>query len=174
MDQITAYPYKANANPVLQADKPIILNATPGSGPRHMSFSKNGTVSVYQIQKGVSKKLQTVATHPANFNGQAGSADIHLSPNEKYLYVSNRGNENNITKLTLLESGLINPEKNNYFSSKGIKPRNFTISKDGKWLLVANQDSDNIVVYKINPTNGDLIDTGNEIKVSMPVCLLLF
>jgi 6-phosphogluconolactonase len=185
MDQITAYPYKANANPVLQADKPIILNATPGSGPRHMSFSKNGkliyvieeltgTVSVYQIQKGVSKKVQTVATHSANFNGQAGSADVHLSPDEKYLYVSNRGNENNITKLTILENGLINPEKNNYYSSKGMKPRNFTISTDGKWLLVANQDSDNIAVYKINPTNGDLIDTGNEIKVSMPVCLLLF
>jgi 6-phosphogluconolactonase len=185
MDQITAYPYKVNANPVLQVEKQIVLNANPGAGPRHMSFSKNGkliyvieeltgTVSVYQIQKGMSKKLQTVSTHPTNFTGQASSADIHLSPDEKYLYVSNRGNENNIVKLPLLENGLINAERNNYFSSKGVKPRNFTISKDGKWLLVANQDSDNIIVFKINPTNGDLVDTGHQIKVSMPVCLVLF
>jgi len=185
MDQITAYPYKVNANPVLQVEKQIVLNANPGAGPRHMSFSKNGkliyvieeltgTVSVYQIQKGMSKKLQTVSTHPTNFTGQASSADINLSPDEKYLYVSNRGNENNIVKLPLLENGLINAEKNNYFSSKGVKPRNFTISKDGKWLLVANQDSDNIIVFKINPTNGDLVDTGHQIKVSMPVCLVLF
>lgn len=185
MDQITAYPYKANTNPVLQSDKKIILNTSPGSGPRHISFSKNGklvyvieeltgNVSVYQFQKGISKKIQTIATHPADFKGPAGSADIHISPNEKFLYVSNRGNENNIVKLTLLESGLIRTDKINYFSSKGLKPRNFTISKDGKWLLVANQDTDNVIVYKINPSNGDLIDTGQQIIVSMPVCLVLF
>lgn len=185
MDQITGYAYNASTNPVIQAEMPIVLNATPGSGPRHMSFAKNGkliyvieeltgTVSVYQIQKGISKKIQTIATHPSNFSGQAGSADIHLSPDEKFLYVSNRGDENNIVKLTLFENGLINTEHHKYFSSKGIKPRNFTISKDGKWLLVANQDTDNIAVYKIHPLNGDLIDTGHQIKISMPVCLVLF
>ena len=120
------------------------------------------------------KKMQTLATHPENYTGQAGSADIHLSPNGKYLYVSNRGNENNVVKLEVLETGLLNNKGQHYFSSKGIKPRNFTISNDGKWLLVANQDSDNIAIYKVDPTNGDLIDTGNQIKVSMPVCLVLF
>ena len=119
-------------------------------------------------------KLQTVATHPDKFTGQAGSADIHLSPNGKYLYVSNRGDENNIVKLEVLENGLLNKESQHYFSSKGIKPRNFTISEDGKWLLVANQDSDNIAIYKVDPINGDLINTDNQIKVSMPVCLVLF
>ena len=185
MDQVSIYPYKATTTPTLQTDKNLLLQSTPGSGPRHITFSKNGqlvylveeltgTVSVFQFKKGMVKKLQTLATHPDNFTGQAGSADIHLSPNGKYLYVSNRGDENNIVKLEVLENGLLNTQHRSYFSSKGIKPRNFTISEDGKWLLVANQDSDNIAIYKIDLNNGDLIDTGNQIKVSMPVCLVLF
>jgi sugar lactone lactonase YvrE len=185
MDQITAYPYKASANPVLQTDKTIVLSSTPGAGPRHISFSKNGkllyaieeltgTVTVFQFEKGKVNKLQTIATHPDDFKGQPGSADIHLSPDGKYLYVSNRGSENNIAKLEVLENGLLNTKSIHYFSTKGSKPRNFTISNDGKWLLVANQDTDNIVVFKIDPATGDLKDTGNQIKVSMPVCLVLF
>jgi 6-phosphogluconolactonase len=185
MDQITAYPYKASANPVLQADKAIVLSSTPGAGPRHISFSKNGkllyaieeltgTVTVFQFEKSKVTKLQTLATHPDDFKGQPGSADIHLSPDGKNLYVSNRGSENNITKLEVLENGLLNTKNIHYFSTKGSKPRNFTISNDGKWLLVANQDTDNIVVFKIDPATGDLKDTGNQIKVSMPVCLVLF
>ena len=185
MDQVSIYPYKASNTPTLQTDKNLLIQSTPGAGPRHIAFSKNGqivyvieeltgTVSVYQFKKGMVKKMQTLATHPENYTGQAGSADIHLSPNGKYLYVSNRGNENNIVKLEVLETGLLNNKGQHYFSSKGIKPRNFTISNDGKWLLVANQDSDNIAIYKVDPTNGDLIDTGNQIKVSMPVCLVLF
>ena len=185
MDQVSIYPYKANSTPTLQTDKTFQLSSIPGSGPRHIAFSKNGqlvylveeltgTVSVFQFKKGMVKKLQTVATHPDKFTGQAGSADIHLSPNGKYLYVSNRGDENNIVKLEVLENGLLNNKSQHYFSSKGIKPRNFTISEDGKWLLVANQDSDNIAIYKVDPINGDLINTDNQIKVSMPVCLVLF
>ncbi len=185
MDQITAYPYKASANPVLQVDNAIVLSSNPGAGPRHISFSKNGkllyaieeltgTVTVFKFEKGKVNKLQTIATHPDDFEGQPGSADIHLSPDGKYLYVSNRGSENNIAKLEVLENGLLNTKNIHYFSTKGSKPRNFTISNDGKWLMVANQDTDNIVVFKIDPTTGDLKDTGNQIKVSMPVCLVLF
>lgn len=185
MDQVSIYPYKANLTPTLQTERTLLLASTPGAGPRHIAFSKNGqliyvleeltgTISVFQFKKGAIKKLQSIATHPDNFKGHPGSADIHLSPNGKYLYASNRGEENNITKVEVLENGLLNNKGRSYFSSKGIKPRNFTISADGKWLLVANQDSDNVVIYKIDANNGDLIDTGNQIKVSMPVCLLLF
>jgi len=74
----------------------------------------------------------------------------------------------------VLDNGLLNTKSIQYFSTKGSKPRNFTISKDGKWLLVANQDTDNIVVFKIDPVSGDLKDSGNQIKVSTPVCLVLF
>ena len=62
----------------------------------------------------------------------------------------------------------------NYYPTQGNAPRNITISPDGNWLLVANQNTDNIVVFKRDKTTGDLISTGNTIKISMPVCLLFY
>ena len=73
-----------------------------------------------------------------------------------------------------MSNGKLVADKATYCSTQGISPRNFTISEDGKWILVANQNTDNIVVFKVNETTGDLINTGNSIKVSMPVCLVLF
>jgi 6-phosphogluconolactonase len=60
------------------------------------------------------------------------------------------------------------------FSTVGKRPRNFTISKDGNWLLVANQDTDNIIVFRVNKETGAITNTGNTFKVSMPVCLVMF
>lgn len=184
MDQVFIYPMNTNKNPPLERDKAIIIKTQAGAGPRHLSFSKNGkyiylleelsgSISVYQFQKGAAKYIQTIATHPNNFKGQAGSADIHLSPDGRFLYASNRGEENNIASFKVLPNGTLDAASIQYTSTQGLKPRNFTISTDGKWLLVGNQESDNIVVFKINPINGALISTGNTIKVSMPVCLVL-
>ena len=56
-------------------------------------------------------------------------------------------------------------------SVRGDWPRNFTLSPDDNYLLVANQNSDNIVVFRVDQKTGELNFTGNEIAVSMPVCL---
>ena len=53
----------------------------------------------------------------------------------------------------------------------GKAPRNFSIDPSGNYLLVANQDSDNVIVFKRNKTTGLLTDTGNKIEVGNPVCL---
>ncbi len=185
MDQVFIYPYKyASGLPLdIKNAKSIISN--PGSGPRHIAFSKNGrvlyvseeltgSVSVYQFEKGQATFLQKVFTHPASYKGVPGTADIHTSADGLFLYVSNRGEENNIAKFAILSNGKLDEKGMALFSTAGKRPRNFTISEDGNWLLVANQDTDNIIVFKRNKITGDLINTGNEIKVSMPVCLVLF
>lgn len=185
MDQVAIYPFQSKINPPINISKATYIQTIAGSGPRHLSFSKDGkqiylvaeltgTVAVYQFNNGNATLLQTVKTHPANYNGAAGTADIHVAPNGKYLYVSNRGAENNIVKFPILPNGRLAEQNAIYFPTQGNSPRNFTISEDGKWLLVANQNTDNIVVFKINESTGDLIATGNSIKVSMPVCLVLF
>jgi len=185
MDQVFIYPFSTTKNPPLDIDKSTSIKSQAGAGPRHLCFSKNGrylyileelsgNIAVYQFQKGNAQLIQTIAAHPEPFKTQAGSADIHMSPNGKYVYVSNRGEENNLVKLNVLPDGKLDGQTKQYTSTQGIKPRNFTISADGKWLLVANQDSDNIVVFKINPNNGELIPTNSSIKLSMPVCLVLF
>jgi 6-phosphogluconolactonase len=185
MDQVFIYPYSASNSLPLDVQNARISHAKSGAGPRHLAFSKNGkllyvseeltgSVSVYEFDKGKTKFLQTVLTHPVNYTGVPGTADIHVSPDGLFLYVSNRGAENNIAKFSILKDGKLNEAAMELFSTEGVKPRNFTISNDGKWLLVANQDSDNIIIFKRNKTTGALMTTGNQIKLSMPVCLVLF
>jgi 6-phosphogluconolactonase len=140
----------------------------------YVSEELSGSVSVYRFINGKASLLQNALTHPASYKGEPGTADIHLSPDGKYLYVSNRGEENNIAVFPVLSNGLLDDKKMQLFSTLGKRPRNFTISNDGNWLLVANQDTDNIIVYKINKANGALINTRNSIQVSMPVCLIMF
>lgn len=184
-DQVFVYPYNANASLPLDVKNATAITSKPGAGPRHLVFSKkgnylyvceelSGSVSVYRFINGKASFLQNVFTHPESYKGEPGSADIHLSPDGKYLYVSNRGEENNIAVFPVLSTGLLDAKRMQLFSTLGKRPRNFTISNDGNWLLVANQDTDNIIVYKINKATGSLINTGNSIHVSMPVCLVMF
>ncbi len=184
IDQTKIYPYQLTSNPPLKAAAQVI-QANPGDGPRHLSFSKNGqriyileelsgTIGVYSFNQGVVKLLQRVSTHSKESKDSPGSADIHLSPDGKYIYASNRGAENNLVQYAIDKNGLLNIASKKHHASGGIMPRNFTISEDGKWLLVANQASDNIVVFKRDIRTGDLTKMPQSTKVSMPVCLILF
>jgi len=185
MDQVKIYSYNSINSTPLNIANAKTINSKPGAGPRHIAFSKNGkylyvieelsgSISVYLFDNGNTRFMQTVYTHEPDFKGSPGSADIHVSPDGNYLYASNRGEENNIAKFPILTNGKLDQSKMKLFSTLGKKPRNFTISNDGNWLLVANQDTDNIIIYKINKATGDLINTGNSIRVPMPVCLVLF
>jgi len=185
MDQVTIYPYQIKNGPPLDLLKNKNITTTPGAGPRHLAFSNNGkfiylieeltgSISVYTFSKGIANFIQKIALHPANSKEDHGSADIHLSPDGLFLYATNRGTENNIVKLPVLKNGKLDEKRIAYYPTQGSAPRNFTISQDGHWVLVANQNTDNIVVFKRNSITGELMTTGNTIKVSMPVCLLFY
>lgn len=171
-----------------QADKEVLVPANPsfakiaaGNGPRHLDFHPNqkfayiieeisGTVSAYKYINGELKFIQRLPTHPASYKGDIGSADIHLSPDGKFLYVSNRGDENNITIFSVNNTtGKL--ALKGYQSTLGKTPRNFMIDPTGNFLLAANQNSDNIVIFKRNKQTGLLKPTGKEINISKPVCL---
>ncbi len=185
MDQTQIYPYQKFTDPPLKQAAGQVIKAADGAGPRHLCFSKNGqmvyvleeltgSISVYEFKKGVPKFVQRDETHPLDLKDSPGSADIHLSPDGKFLYASNRGSENNIVQYQIDAKGFLNIASKRYTPSGGIMPRNFTISADGKWLLVANQASNNIVVFKRNLNTGNLTKMPNTASVSMPVCLVLF
>lgn len=181
MDRIMVYEVnKSNEQPLSPAN-PAYTAVKGGNGPRHFTFHPNGkfaylmqemsgTVGAYSYSNGKLTLLQDVAAHPEGFSGTIGSADIHVSPDGKFLYASNRGDENNIAIFEIDDkSGKLSHK--GYQSTKGKTPRNFMIDPTGNYLLVANQDSDNIVIFKRDKSTGLLEDTGNEIKVSMPVCI---
>jgi 6-phosphogluconolactonase len=114
--------------------------------------------------------MQNVSSHPNGYKGVFGSADIHVSPNGKFLYCSNRGDANSIAIFSINdETGNLLPL--GFQSTLGIHPRNFTIDPSGNFLLVANRDTDEVVIFQINQLTGLLTDTLQRIKVPRPVCL---
>jgi 6-phosphogluconolactonase len=153
----------------------------PGNGPRHFTLDAannfaylmeelTGTVVCYKVKKGKLIFQQRISALPADFKGGIGSADIHFSPDNKFLYCSNRGDANTISifsvhptdgKLSLI----------GHQPTLGKTPRNFNFDPSGNFLLVANQNSDEVVIFKIDKVTGLLTDTGKRISVGKPVCL---
>lgn len=159
------------------------VSTVPGSGPRHFVFHNNrrfaycieelsGTVSSYSYKKEKLTSIQRIATHDASMKGPFGSADIHISPDGKFLYASNRGKENTISIFLINQvTGLLSFIGNQ--STLGDHPRNFTIDQTGKFLLVANMLSNEIIVFKRDKQTGLLTETSNKISVPKPACLYL-
>lgn len=178
--------YKFNINQNTHTDNkaaflskgtPEAFKVAPGSGPRHLVFSNDGkfaylineiggTVIAFQYADGMLNEIQTIA---ADTVGAQGSGDIHISPDDKFLYASNRLKADGIaifkihpTDGTLTKAG---------YQPTGIHPRNFIITPNGKYLLVACRDDNVIQTYERDTTTGMLTDTEKDIIVDKPVCL---
>lgn len=180
IDRIMIYKVVPESGALIPAEQPFI-NVKPGAGPRHFEFHPNGkfaylmeelsgTVSVFAYDDGKLTLLQNTSSHPMSFKGAYGSADIHVSPDGRFLYCSNRGDANSIAIFSIdQQTGLI--QIAGFQPTLGIHPRNFTIDPEGNYLLVANRDSDEIVIFRIDKKTGLLDDTKKRIKISKPVCL---
>jgi 6-phosphogluconolactonase len=164
---------------------PTGLNAETktGAGPRHMVFHPfknlayvvnelNGTIEAMKTdtETGALTRFQIISTRSEGNGNEAACADIHIIPSGKYLYASNRGQINNIA-MYAIDSETGNLTLIGHQPTKGKTPRNFIIDPTGTYLLVANQDTDNIVTFRIDQATGRLIDTGLEATVPTPVCL---
>jgi 6-phosphogluconolactonase len=103
-------------------------------------------------------------------NIQTGAADIHLSPDGAFLYATNRGSVNDITCFGTSPSGKLNFVQQ--ISTEGEGPRNFAISKDGKFVLVGNQRTNDISIFTRNKKTGELTFTGKKVQLGAPVCIL--
>jgi 6-phosphogluconolactonase len=178
-DKVNIYSFNAKKGELKEAEVPFEITE-PGAGPRHFTFHPNGrfaylieeltgSISVYSYQNGRLSLLQNISALPNEYTGPIGSADIHVAPDGKFLYASNRGESNSIAAFSINNEGkLLNT---GHYNVMGKKPRNFNLDPTGNYLLVANQDSDEIVVFKRNVNDGTLHDTGQRIKVPRPVCI---
>lgn len=179
-DKLMSYSFKAATGAIAPSASPFI-DLGAGSGPRHLDFHPrlpllyvlnelNGTVSVLKKwSNDAMAVIQNTPAFPLYFRGKAGSADIHISPDGKFLYCSNRGTLNNITIFSVDSSGMLKWAGDQ--PTLGSKPRNFNFDPSGRYLLVANQDSDEIVIFKRDILTGLLTDTGNRVSVGKPVCI---
>lgn len=169
----------ANEMPLSQES---FIRTPPGSGPRHMAFHPggkfayclselSGAVTVYAVNGARLESIQEINLH-SKLHQFYSSADIHLSPDGLFLYASNRGEENNIAIFRVNnKSGKLTPV--GYQTTAGDHPRNFVIDPSGKFLLVANEYSGNINVFRRDTRTGLLTKTSNEIFIKGPSCLIM-
>jgi len=165
-DKIRVFSFN-NENLLTEIDS-LTINTPKGSGPRHFTFHTSkpfaycveelsGTVSFYSYQnnKLVFKNRYKSYKNP---DTEYASSDIHVSPDGKFLYVSNRQEENSIS---IFEISQINGELSlrGHQSTYGKIPRSFVIDSAGKYLIVANQVSNELVVFSRNLTTGLLTKT---------------
>lgn len=152
-----------------------------GSGPRHLTFSPNGkfayllqeldgTITVFSYINEELIKIEEAQVIEDDFKGETSAADIHISPDGKYLYATNRGTANDITIFEIMKNGKLNYKAN--FKTQGEGPRNFAIDPSGNFLLVAHQYTNNVVIFKIDKLTGKLTDTRKRIELCSPVCLV--
>lgn len=167
--------------PLQPAAQPFV-STEPGGGPRHLVFHPNGRyaylvleisgkTAAFSYANGRLTLLQTISGAPADYKGSNfGSADIHVSPDGKFLYMSSRGELNTLSIYRISEKDgtltLIGHQP-----TLGKEPRNFLITPDGEYLLAANQKSNTIVIFKRDTKTGLLSATGEELSVPAPVCL---
>ncbi len=182
IDKIMVYRFNKKTGSLTPANTPFVMTR-PGSGPRHFTFHPNkkfaylveeltGGVSAYRYNQknGDLALIQNISTLEPDFMGYPGSADIHVSPDGRFLYASNRGASNNIAIFSIdKQSGSLTAIGHQPVLGK--TPRNFNFDPTGNWLLVANQDSDEIVIFNINKETGLLKDSGKRIKLGKPVCI---
>ena len=172
------YNKKARKNAEVLTAQRVAYEVSDGQGPRHLTFSKDGRFTylinelggecvVLSYRKGKLKEIQRIM---ADEGGGRGSADIHISPDGRFLYTSHRLKKDGIAIFA------IDPEKGTLskigYQHTGIHPRNFAITPNGKYLLVACRDDNKIQVFERNEATGELTETAQAIEVDRPTCIV--
>ena len=181
LDKLMVYRFDPR-NGSLTPNSPAFAKVDPGAGPRHVAFHPNGrfafvinelhssiTSFSYDASRGELNTLQTVSTLPKDFSGSNDTAEIHVHPNGKFLFASNRGHDSIAVFSINQRKGTLTLV--DHFSTQGKTPRNFEIDPNGSRLFVANQGSGDIVVFRIDQETGRLTSTGQVLNVPSPVFL---
>lgn len=164
--------------------KPVTL--APGTGPRHVAFSRSGRFPqvMYVLGELDSSITRFVATKegllsgalakysmlPAGFSGRNDAAEIEIHPSGKFLYASNRGRDSIVVYSIDTDWGKLTQVAD--VSTGGKEPRHFAIDPSGNFLLAEDQLSDKIVTFRIDRKTGALTPTGDSVEVPSPVCLV--
>ena len=182
LDQVLVY--ELDVNHARMTAKPAgNLHAKPGNGPRHLAFHPGGELAfvIHEIgcelsacgwdaHNGAFSELATIPTLPEGYHqSDSSTAEVLVHPNGRFIYGSNRGHDSialftfdaHANKLTL----------HSHTPSGGKTPRNFQIDPTGEYLLAENQDSDSIIVMKIDQASGALQRVGPPLEVGSPCCI---
>lgn len=163
--------------PALLKNDTAVFATPAGTGPRHFDFHPSGLyfyllgeisgeVIVYDYNMGDLQQKQRILSDTV---GAQGSADIHVSPNGRFLYSSNRLEADGIAIFAIDSQDGTLTKVGYQLTAK--HPRNFAITPNGMFLLVAGRDDNVIEVYSIDKKTGLLTNTNRDIIIDKPVCI---
>jgi 6-phosphogluconolactonase len=181
LDQIRIY-HISTADGQMQAGDPAFASVPRGAGPRHLVFAHDGrhvfvvnelqssvTAFSWNPARGTLVRGETISVLPSGFEGTSAAAEIALSPDGRFLYVSNRGADNlAVFSVDALTGSL---KLAGHVASGGREPWSFAISPDGSSIFVANKLSDSVVVFRLDPATGLPKATGVSLRIPSPVCV---
>ena len=138
-----------------------------GAGPRHLAFHPthkviycvnelDSTVNVYHNFTRY-REMQSVKLYPADFNSTPWASDIHITPDGRHLYVSERS-ESFISHFIVSDDGMFLTLAETYPTEK--QPRGFNLDHSGRFLISSGQKSDHISVSRIDGISGKLAEIG--------------
>ena len=156
-----------------------LLQYKPGTGPRHLCWDADSSHAylVSEISDEVftlvpsADTLRIVQALHADSLSATGSADIHLTADGRFLYASHRLAGDGISIFRVEQDGLLTRIG---YQSCGRHPRNFLITPDDAYLLVACRDDNRVEVYRRDTKTGFLTPTGQTLSVPTPVCVKIF
>lgn len=174
--------YAVDSSGTLEPTVQPFVENEPGSGPRHFAIHPNArfAYSVEELSSTVAAFIRDSATGsltqiqrinmlPEDYEGNNTAADIHVSPDGRFLYASNRGHHSLAIYKIDSESGTLTFV--GHEPTRGGHPRNFKIDTRGELLFVANRDNDNIVVFNRNKETGELTLLYDNEGVPMAICI---
>jgi len=180
-DEIYIYKFNPSvATQPLTPASPPLVSVKPGIGPRHIVFHPNSkfayvvnemgaSITAFDYKDGRLNEIQTITMLPSGYTGAVEAADIHVSPDGRFLYGSNRGDANDITIYAIMKNGKLSYAGRQ--STLGISPRDFDIDPTGNFVLAANMSTNEVVIFRRDKKTGLLTPTGKKIQVSRPACL---
>lgn len=180
LDNVIIYRLNSDEDQLLKVNS---YESIPGSGPRYCEthpslnvfYLVNELDSSLSVLKADSENgrlslMQNVSTVEDSYKSSNTGAVLHVSPDGRFVYASNRGH-NSIAIFSVEHQGHL--KYTGFEPSGGKTPRHFTINSYGDFLLAANQDSDNISVFKINKMDG-MLENCYQIDIPTPVCICEF
>ena len=175
LNTVTQYAFSATTGKLTGASK---LDIGQNTGPRHLDFSPTApyaylidendstmTALSYDAGKGSLTKIQSLSTLPAGYSGSNTGAEVQVAPSGKFVYGSNRGHDS-IAVFSVAGDGKLTLVGNQ--ATMGQTPRHFQVEASGELLLVANQNSNNVVTFRVDAATGALTPTGKSASVSSP------
>ena len=181
LDKLLIYKFDPQQGTLIP-NQPAFADVEHGSGPRHFAFTPNGkyayvleemksavTAYSYDPKAGSFHALESISTLPDDYRGSKEAAEIEVAPSGKFVYASSRGH-NSIAVFAIGGEGKLTTVE--IVPTQGKTPRGFSLDPTGQYLLVGNQESNNVVEFKIDQNTGRLKATGEVLEAPTPVSVM--